>query len=425
MPVPTAVPGVPQNITLQQAIDIAAARSPVLAQARANNQLAQLNVPLAVTGYLPNLSATASSSRSNNGASAAAGRFGGSFTSRGLNANLRQLIYDGGKVIAQIRQARAGAVAGAETYQRSLETLSFNVAQAYYTALAADAAVRVDQQLLSLNQANQNLVNAQVRTGVAPRIDAVTAAVPTAQAEATLLSAQGTEAAALGAFANQLGLDANTLVRPVNNTPSNPSVALIHVLPYDQSVARALAQRPDYLAAQETAVSARYAVQVQRAGYYPTISGTASYGTNSTTVNGQDFAPNSSFGFTVSIPLYDQGVTRVQVQQALAQLDLANAQVAQAKLGVQLNVQQSLSTLLSDQAAVSQNVVAVTSARESLRATQAQYRAGVSNLFTLLQAQTNLTTASTSELDAIYALRQAEQSYIYALGESSINPTPP
>lgn len=425
MPVPSPVPGVPQNISLQQAIAIAAARSPVLAQARANNQLTQLNVPLAATGYLPNLSATASSSRSNNGASAAAGRFGGSFTSRGLNGNLRQLIYDGGRVIAQIHQARAGAVAGAQTYQRALETLSFNVAQAYYTALAAGAAVRVDQQLLSLNQANQNLVNAQVRTGVAPRIDAVTAAVPTAQAEATLLSAQGTEAAALGAFANQMGLDANTLVRPVNNTPSNPSATLIRVLPYAQSVARALQLRPDYLAAQSTALSAQYAVQVQRAGYYPTVSGTASYGTNSTTVNGQDFAPNSAVGFTINIPLYDQGVTRVQVQQALAQLDLANAQVAQAKLGVQLNVQQSLSTLLSDQAAVAQTVVAVTSARESLRATQAQYRAGVSNLFTLLQAQTNLATAATSELDAIYALRQAEQSYIFALGESSINPSSP
>ena len=424
MPVAKPTAGVPQSVTLQQAVDIAVAKSPVLASARANYQLTQIPIRLARTAIFPNVSATGSSQHTNSG-SAAAGRFGGNFTQNSLTANLRQLIYDGGKVLAQIHQARANAVAGAQTYQRELETLSFNVAQTYYTALQAQATVQVDQQLVKLNQANEALVNAQVRTGVAPRVDLVTAHVPTVQAQATLITAQGAELSAFGAFANQLGLEPNTLVRPINNTPANPASTLITVLPYDQSVARALVLRPDYLSAQNAVLAAQYNVQVQRSGYFPTLTGAASYGTASTTVNGTNYQPNSSVGLSLSIPLYDQGVTRAQTEQAVAQLDLASAQLSQTKLGVELNVQQALVTLLSDQAAVTQTLAALQSAQESLRATQAQYRAGVTNLFSLLQAQTNLTSAETSELTAVYTLRQAEQNYIFAIGESSMNPTTP
>ncbi len=421
LPVPTAAAGIPPSVSLQQAVDIAAAKSPVLAAARANYQLTQIPVQLARTAIFPLVSGTGTTTHSNAGN--VAGRSTGVFTSNGLSATLRQLIYDGGKVIAQIHQARAAAVAGAGTYERSLETLSFSVAQAYYLYLQAQATVQVDKQLVRLNQANEALVGAQVQTGVAPRIDLVTAHVPTVQAEVTLIQAQGTAASALGSFANQLGLDANTLVQPLSNTPANPATTLVNVLPYEQAVTRALALRPDYLAAQSTVLAQKYNVQVMRSALLPSLSGTASYGTASTTVNGGGYMPNSTFGLTLSIPLYDQGVTRAETEIAQADLDLAVAQLAQTKLTVELNVQQALVSVISDQAAVTQAVAALQSAQISLKAAQAQYKAGVINLYSLLQAQTNLTSAETTEVTAIYTLRQAEQNYIYALGESSINPT--
>lgn len=425
VPMPAASPeaGVPQSVTLQQAIDIAVAKSPVLAAARANERLTQIPVSLAKTAVFPSVSATATTTHNNS--STFAGRSFGSNTSTGLNVDVRQLIYDGGKVIAQIHQARANAVAGADTYQRQLETLSFNVAQAYFSALQAEASTQVAKQVVHENQVNEALVQAQVKAGVAPRIDLVTAHVPTVQAEVAYTQAQGTEASAFGAFANVLGLDPTTLVRPVNREPANPAQSMVAVLPYQKSVARALALRPDYLAAQSAVQAAQYNVQVQRSGYYPSLTGNAQYGTNSTTVTGTNFRPSSSAGLTLSIPIFDQGITHAQTEQARAQLDLADAQLQQTKLGVELNVQQALVGVTSDQAAVQQAEAALASAQESVKATQAQYRAGVTTLVNLLQAQVNLTSAETSELNAIYTLRQAEQTYIYALGESSINPTAP
>lgn len=416
-------PGIPQQVTLQQAIDIAVAKSPVLAAARANQQLTQIPVNLARTAILPNISASATVSHSKNSGRSVNGQtIGGGFTSKGISADLRQLIYDGGKFIAQLHQARANAVAGTDTYDREVETLAFNVAQAYYTALQAHSSTQLAAQVVNQNVVQEKLVSAQLRAGTASRVDLATAQLPTAQARVALVKAQGQEATALAAFANTLGLDADVAVAPANTAAENSIAPNVTVLSYDQAVARALLLRPDYLAAQSSVLAAKYNVQVQRSNLYPSLSATASYGTNSTTVTGTDFRPSGSIGATLSIPIFDQGVTKAQTQQAQDQLALAQSQLDQTRLGVELNVRQALVGLVTAQGAVAQAQAELAKAQEILKATQAQYRAGVTTLPLLLNAQVGLTTAETDRLNAVYGLRQAEQTYIYALGENTITP---
>ncbi len=417
-----AQPGVPVSVTLAQSIAIAAARSPILAIARSDYRLTQLSVDLARTGLYPNLAGTASVTRSFGARGGNSGAVGGGFTSEGLNATLKQFILDGGKVISEIRQAQSGQLAGAGTYQRSLQTLAFNVAQAYYNALQAESTTTLAVQVVRQNQVQENLVTAQVRAGTASRVDLATAQLPTAQARVALVRAQGNQLSALAAFANQLGLDASALVLPVNDTPANPAASLLMQQKgdYDQAVARAFLERPDYLAAQYTVQAAAYNLRAQRAGLLPTLTGNAAYGTNSTTATGTDFRTGGSAGVTLSIPVFDQGVTRVQIAQAQTQADIANSQLDESKLTVELNVRQALVGLISAEAAVGQAQAELSKASEILRATQAQYRAGVTTLPLLLNAQVGLTQAETDELNAVYALRQAEQTYLFALGENDL-----
>jgi len=419
--------GVPISISLPQAIAISAARSPILAIARSDYRLSQLSVDLARTGLYPNIAGTASVTRSYGGRGGNTGAVGGGFTNEGLNATLRQFILDGGKVISQIRQAQSNRLAGAGTYERSLQTVAFDVAQAYYNALQAQAATQLAVQVVHQNEVQESLVTAQLRAGTASRVDLATAQLPTAQARVALVRAQGNELSALAAFANQLGLDASTLVAPVNDTPANPAASLLtqQTLDYDKAVARAYLERPDFLAAQYTAQAAAYNVHAQRAGLLPTLTGNAAYGTNSTTATGTDFRSGGSTGVTLSLPIFDQGVTRVQIAQAQKQADIANSQLDESKLGVELNVRQALIGLVSAQAAVGQSLAELSKAQEILRATQAQYRAGVTTLPLLLNAQVGLTTAETDELNAVYLLRQAEQAYLFALGENTLAASAP
>ena len=57
-----------------------------------------------------------------------------------------------------------------------------------------------------------------------------------------------------------------------------------------------------------------------------------------------------------------------------------------------------------------------------MQATQAQYRAGVTTLPLLLNAETQLTQALTDQVTVIYTLRQAEQTYLYDVG-ANYDPT--
>lgn len=428
--------GVPSEITLPQAIAIAAAKSPVLQAARDDYRVAKAPVDLAKSAIYPNVSGAATISRSVGGGRSSSGSsgsggtsggsFGDSFTNKGLNLTVRQLIFDGGKVLAQIHQARANLVAAADTYDRNVQTLAFNVAQQYYTALQAQRATALAARVVQQNQVQENLVRAQIRAGTVPRSDLATAELPTAQARVALVRAQGQELSALATFANTLGLDADAGVRPADDARSDAGAMLLANPPlsYNVAVTRALAMRPDFLASQHLVDAAQANVRVAKLGRAPNLSGNFGTGYNSTLPNGGGMKASSSVGATLNIPIFDQGIAAAQTEQAQALLDKAYATVTSTRLGVELSVRQGLVNLVSAHAAVTQAEVELAKARQVLQATQAQYRAGVTTLPLLLNAQVGLTQAETDRLNAVYALRQAEQSYLFAIGESGLSALP-
>jgi outer membrane protein TolC len=413
--------GIPQQVNLSQAIAIAAATSPVLASARAALAQAQAPLSLAKTAILPNVSAVASTTRSNGSSSIGGRNFGsGGYTSRGLTASLRQLIYDGGRVAAQIHEARSTYHSATGTFERQYQTLADTVATAYYNALQAGAARALAERVVQQNEVQERLVSAQMHAGTASRVDVLTAQVPLAQARVALVRAQGTELEAFAAFANALGLNADTLVRPAGGaTAAVTSILRGQPLTYEAAVQRALLDRPAVLAAQQSVAAEQYNVRYQSLGLFPSLNGTAGYGTSSTTPTGTDFRPSNSIGFSLTIPLYDQGVTHAQTALARAQLAQAQAQLQNTELTVQLNVEQSLVNYITAQAALTQTQAELANAATVLSATQAQYKAGVTTLPLLLNAEVGLTTAQNDRLTAQYGLRQAEEAYLYALGENA------
>jgi outer membrane protein TolC len=426
-------PGVPQVITLQQATLIAYARSPLLAAARANVEIASAPVSLAQSALFPAVTGNASTThthREAGGSTATSGTttggaatFNPNTTTNSLTVQLQQLIFDGGRVAAQIRSARASQSASIATYQRQLQTVAFNVATAYYNTLSAQRQTQVALTTVRLDQVQEDLVSAQIRAGTAARADLATAQLPTAQARVAVIRAQAAENVALATFANTLGLDADIAVQPKDDVPALSATAgTLTVNPafptptYQQAVTRALALRPDLTAQQQNVVAFRENVRAARLGTFPNLNGTANYGTTSTDAGGGTFRNTGSIGVALSIPIYDRGVTKAQTAQAQGQLDLALANLQTAEQGVQLNVRQALLNLVSAYAALDQTNAELAKAQQVLQSTQAQYRAGVTTLPLLLNAQVGITQALTDEVNAVYTVRQAEQALLFAEG---------
>ena len=458
----TPAPGVPQRVTLPQAIQVGYALSATLASARADVGVAAALVRLQRAGLLPSISGTASVVRSHLQSSGttfsgSGGRSGGgglpsaapaavsdpspaptstpvpspsspsftvgtgpfNITSSQFGINITQLIYDGGRVAASIRAAQRSETSFADIYRRDLQTVAFNVATAYYNYLEAQRTTAVDIEIVRENQVQENLISAQIRAGTAARADLATAQVPTAQARLAVVRAQGAELAAQAAFANAMGLNADANVQPIDDTSIAPNTRIptIGVPSYVQAAARAMALRPDYDASVASLQSAEFTLRAARLGLFPTLAATASAGLASSDTGGGSFRNSQSVGVALSIPIFDQGITAANTAQAQANVEKAQATLQTSRLGIQLNVKQALTNLVSAKAALDQTSVELNTAEIVLRSTQAQYRAGVTTLPLLLNAQVQLTTALTDRVTSIYNLRLAEQQFLYATGE--------
>jgi outer membrane protein len=342
--------------------------------------------------------------------------------------SIQQLIYDGGRTIAAIRSAKEADIAGRATLLRQLQTLALNVANTYYAVLEANATVTADSQLVHEFEVNEASTAAQIRAGAAARSDIAAAQFQTAQARGNLVTAQGSAIGAQATFATTLGLDADAMVVPrsLSAQPPAPNPT------YAASLKRAMLMRPDYIAAIYSVQSAQEGVRFAKLARFPTLSAAASDGVSRTFINcittsissecpgPPAWSNDKSLGLNITVPIYDQGQTNYNVAVAASQLDQAIATFNTTRLAVESDVRSALATLISSRASLVQARSELTSAQVSLDATQAQYRVGASTILNVVTAEANLTTAQSAYITALYGVYTAQQNYLYSMGLSDV-----
>ncbi|HEY2473399.1 MAG TPA: TolC family protein [Candidatus Cybelea sp.] len=460
--------GVPDRISLTDAVRIAVALSPTFASQNAQWFAIHAKYTSERQALYPGVSANASMGKSfSNGTTSSGGGGGGSSPSpssgpsAGPNPNavfglataapvshatvvnesatitITQLIFDGGRTIAAIRSAKEADVAGRATLLRDLQTLQLNVANAYYAVLESNATVAADAQLVHEFQVNESSVAAQIRNGAAARSDIAAAQFQTAQAKGNLVTAQGNAIGAQATFATTLGLDADAMVVPkaLAAQPSSPNPT------YELSLKRALIMRPDYISAAYSVSSSRDNLRYAKLARFPVLAAAASDGVtrqfidcfSSTTTDKHgnvlpfslcpgpgSWTNDKEIGLSLTIPIYDQGQTNYNVAVAASELDQAIATLNSTRLTVESNVRSALATLISSRASLVQARSELTSEQVSLDATQAQYRVGATTILNVVTAEANLTTAQSGYITALYGVYTAQENYLYAMGMSDV-----
>jgi len=407
---------VPREVTLDQAIAIALARSPSLREAYFSLDYQRAEIDSARSATEPDISVGTSSAREFEQESAEQLMPGWS-TSNSASLTLSQLIYDGGQTRARIRAAQASTESSAASARRTAQQVAYDVATAYYNVLVAERTMAADAEVIREDLVNENLVRAQIAAGTAAGADLSLQQYTTAQARTALVREQGTEQTARVSFVTALGLDADTLVLPIDDTTALEQPGPTRVaLDYADALATAAAHRPDVQGSMLDVVAARESLIAAQRGLSPTVSASLSKGLSSADYAGGSYRNNASIGFSLGIPIYDKGATRASIAQARATADRLRVVERGTALSVQQDVRNALIGVVSAQSTLDQARAEYASAAQTLAQTQGQYRAGVTTLPSLVQAQTAFTQASTDIVNAIYALRQAEATERYALG---------
>ena len=147
-------------------------------------------------------------------------------------------------------------------------------------------------------------------------------------------------------------------------------------------------------------------VQTARAGHLPTLSANASYGddaswgdstrrTNPTSpaIDFGNASTGSSFGLTLSVPIFSGFATQSRVRQALYQRDAAADQLEQQKRAITRSTRNAYRALVAGQAEVEAQRLAVVSAKAAYEAGEAGLEVGTRTIVDVLIAQQQLFNA--------------------------------
>jgi outer membrane protein TolC len=115
----------------------------------------------------------------------------------------------------------------------------------------------------------------------------------------------------------------------------------------------------------------------------------------------------SSLTFSVSLPVWDDGLREIEITRARVNRDVTRAVREDLERVVRRDVNDAYDVYQTSRAAVNLARVGVGVARETYRMQELRYRSGASTILDLLDAQVNLAQADAGLAQARYATRLA------------------
>jgi len=262
-------------------------------------------------------------------------------------------------------------------------------------------------------QRSLEITQNQYTAGVAAKADVLSARTQVLNAQAAAINSGVMRATLEHAIAVLVGKPAGDFAI----APSKELTGKVPVVPVGLP-STLLERRPDIAAAERTMQASNAQIGVAIAAYFPDITLTGSFGSQSAQFASLFASPTSvwSVGGNVAETLLDFGSRSAQVEQARATFDQNVASYRQTVLTGFQQVEDQLSTLriLQQQAVV--EIDAVKTAQEAARLTLNQYKAGTVPYSSVITAQTTALQAEETALGVTENRLTASVSLIEAIG---------
>lgn len=289
-----------------------------------------------------------------------------------------------------------------------------SVARAALAVQADEELLAITRQTLATREESLKLSQLRFDNGVSSELDLQQARSLVAAARATLSQLQ-----------RQRELDENALTLLVGQPlPADlpPLLSLADTRMVDNLPAGLpsdlLARRPDLRQAEQTLLSANANIGAARANFYPRITLTGTAGTASSELSGLFKSGSGAWTFLpqITLPIFDAGRNRANLDASTAARDIAVAQYEKAIQTAFREVSDALAgrATLGEQLRFQQQQADAEAAR--LRLSDLRYRNGVASYLDLLDAQRALFTAQQATVQTRLAELQNQVSLYQALG---------
>jgi outer membrane protein len=336
-----------------------------------------------------------------------------------------QSIYTGGKMLAAVRAAKATKEQALAQYQTTIADTLLATRVAYYDVLLAVQQITVHEASVKLLQNELEDQQRRYNAGTVPKFNVLRAEVAVANERPNLIRARNDYRISKNNLANLLGYD---LPRDIwEDVPIQLSDAL-DARPYEvnlpTAIAQAFANRTELVALRKGEELQRLNIINAKSGYKPTVQVFAGY----QWYNAQFTPPVDldhdihgwNAGAQMSWDIFDGMLTHGKVMQAKALYQKARTEVVDETRQIELQVRTTYSSFIEAKEVLESQLKVQEEAEEALREAEARASTGTGTQLDVLDAQTALTQARTTQVQALHDYAATRARLERAIGEDMV-----
>ncbi|GAB4533086.1 MAG: TolC family outer membrane protein [Roseibium sp.] len=386
--------------TIRESLELAYSNNPSLNAARAQLRGVDENVPQALSGWRPTISAAASAGRVASGADAVINYR----NNASISLTISQALFSGFRTVNSTRQAEAVVRAQRESLMSTEQDTLLAAATAYVDVIRDTALVSLQRSDLAFLQEQVRAARDRFDVGEGTRTDVSQAEARAAEARAGLNTAMANLNASRAIYRQVIGIEARSL-------SADTTISRYVPKSLDDALQKSETHQPLIRQAQHLVDAALFNIKAIEGELLPTVTVDGSISRSWNSSGASDYSDNAQIFGNVSIPLYQSGRVSSRVRQAKEelgqtrlQLDVTRDQVRANVISAWGNYQAAEASIVAAQAAVEAQKLALEGVIEEQRVGQRTTLDVLDAQRELVNQQSNLVSAQRNRIVGGYQL---------------------
>ncbi|WP_375182195.1 TolC family protein [Chryseobacterium sp.] len=411
--------------SLRECVDYATKHNLQVIQNEYSKQSQDLNLKIAKKNYLPSVSGSVGNTVSFGQTSFGTGSLRNDRFSNSANLGADILVYNNGRLEKNIRKTEFDVEASQYDIETIKNDISLQIAQQYLTTLLNKEIVKISQAAVENAQKQYDRSKITTEIGTTAQTVLAEAEAGLAREKQNLKTAEINVGRSLFALAQLLQLQE---YKDFDVEDVNVSDQLAPQLKsVDEVLTTAYETQPQVKAAESRIKAAEAQTEVSKTAFWPTVTASAGIGSFYNNLLNTDNVGSALFyvkeqGFfsqykdnfgqqaalSVNIPIFNKGITKLQVEQSKLNESLAKVTLEQQKQTVRQNVQKAQFDVDANYEIYLSSLQAEKSTKLALEFADKSYAAGRSTIYDVNVARNNYANAQGS-------VAQAKYNYVFSL----------
>jgi outer membrane protein len=336
------------------------------------------------------------------------------------DVKVQQSIYAGGRITSAFRAAKLTREQALLNYQTTLADTLLAVRVSYDDVLAAAQQVTVHEASVKLLTDELGDVRKRFDAGTVPQFDVLRAQVELGNERPRLIQAKNDLRIGKNNLLNLLAVHLpKTIWEDVPLQLSDTLQDQPYEIDLPAALARALEKRPELGALRKAEALRREDLINAKSGFKPNAQIYGGYQWQSLpyekNLDADLYGWNA--GASLSWNIFDGQLTRGKIMEAKARHEQAQLDVDESGRQIELDVRTAYSNFIEAREVLDSQKLVQEQAQEALRLAEARHKAGTGTQLDVLSAQTALTQARTTQVQALHDYAVARARLQRALGE--------